>query len=331
VRTNVIAERHSPGGVSEHQVFIADRRQESDAAFSLWLARAATGASLPAWAPGAHIDVMLPSGMIRQFSLCGDPDDRGAWQICVQREQNSRGGTVWLAEHANVGTTLTVRGPRNNFPLVDAAGYRFVAGGIGITPILSMIREVDHDGLPWRLVYGGRHRGSMAFADVLADYGQQVNLVPQDELGLIDLQTFLAGPLPGEVVYCCGPEPLLKVVELLCEQWPPRSLHIERFSADPRALAAEPADEASFQVVCAQSGVTLAVPPGRSILSVAEENGIDVVFSCTEGVCGTCETTVLGGVPEHHDSLLTDEEREASETMMICVSRCRQGPLVLDL
>jgi len=328
--TDVIAARHAPGRVSEHEVVISGRRQESDAAFSLWLAHPG-GGELPPWAPGAHIDVMLPTGVLRQFSLCGEPEDRSAWQICVQREQNGRGGTAWLAEHARPGMSLVARGPRNNFPLAEAAGFRFIAGGIGITPILPMIRQVDRDGLPWRMVYGGRHRGSMAFTGQLARY-PQVALVPQDEMGLIDLDSFLAGPASGEVVYCCGPEPLLEAVEQHCQRWPLHSLHVERFSADPRVLVT-PAGEAgtSFEVVCARSGMTLTVPPDRSILSVAEENGIDVVFSCTEGICGTCETAVLGGVPEHHDSLLTEEEREASESMMICVSRCRGGPLILDL
>ena len=316
-------------GMPEREVVVSVREPAATAAFCLILTAPGCG-PLPGWSPGAHIDVLLPGGLIRQYSLCGDPADRASWRICVQREPDSRGGSAWLAEQARPGTVLRVRGPRNNFALVPAPRYRFLAGGIGITPLLPMIAEVSAAGRPWRLLYGGRTRASMAFTGELSGYGGAVTLAPQSEAGLLDLDSYLAAPQAGEAVYCCGPEPLIEAAEQRCASWPAGSLHVERFAADPREAASRDRDLA-FEVTCSRSGLTLTVPPGQSILAAVREAGLDVDFSCTEGICGTCETAVLGGVPDHRDSLLTAQEREAGDTMMICVSRCRAGPLVLDL
>jgi ferredoxin-NADP reductase len=279
------------------------------------------GEALQHWEPGAHVDLLLPNGLVRQYSLCGDPADRSVFTLAVLLEPNGRGGSRYLHEQLRAGDRVRIRGPRNNFGLVDAKRYLFIAGGIGITPILPMLAAVHPD---WRLVYGGRTRASMAFAgDLCRRYGDRVRIRPQDETGLLPLETLLADADPDTAVYCCGPEPLLAAVEERC---PPETLHLERFAPRPDA---GPRD--AFEVELARSGTTILVPQGRSILESVEDAGVTVLSSCREGTCGTCETAVLDGMPDHRDSLLTPAERETGDVMMICVSRARGGRLVLDL
>ncbi|KIF78828.1 ferredoxin [Streptomyces sp. 150FB] len=296
----------------------------------------ADGRPLPAWAPGAHIDLLLAPGLERQYSLCGDPGDTSALQVSVLREPAGRGGSQYVHDKLTEGATLQARGPRNHFALAESPGYLFIAGGIGITPVLPMIAEADARGADWRLVYGGRTRASMAFAaELTARWPDRVELCPQDESGLLDLEGLLGVPRDDTAVYCCGPEPLLAAVEERCTSWPPGSLHTERFAPKVTeaagAVDAAQAVEAPFEVELAQSGMTLTVPPGRSVLEVVEEAGVPVLSSCREGTCGTCETGVLGGVPDHRDSLLTADEQAVGDVMFICVSRCRSGRLILDL
>jgi ferredoxin-NADP reductase len=300
---------------------LADRRPVADGVVLLSLRRP-DGGQLPPWEPGAHIDVVLDD-LVRQYSLCSDPADRTTWQIAVQREEDGRGGSRRVHALAT-GAAVRVGGPRNHFPLVLAPRYLFVAGGIGITPILPMVRVVAAQGTSWRLVYGGRARRTMAFHDELAGHGEHVDLCPQDERGLPDLAALFADPEiadEGTAVYCCGPEPLLAAVESY-RSGP--SLHVERFAP----LQVEGAG--AFEVELANSGRTLPVPADRSVLDVLEEAGVPVLWSCREGTCGTCETGVLEGVPEHHDTVLTDDERRVGDVMMVCVSR-GTGRLVLDL
>jgi ferredoxin-NADP reductase len=311
----------------EADVVVRSRRDAADGVVTLELALPG-GADLPAWTPGAHIDVELPTGLTRQYSLCGDPADRGTWRIGVLREAEGRGGSLWIADELAEGQTLRVRGPRNNFPLLPARRYVFVAGGIGITPLVPMIAAAEAAGAEWELHYGGRTRASMAFVEQLSAHGERVHLHPQDEVGLLPLDTVLGTPVADTLVYCCGPSPLLDAVEQSCRAWGAGVLHVERFTA----LAVESDGPATgFEVVCEQSGITVEVPPELSILEAVENAGINVLSSCTEGICGTCETTVLEGEIEHRDSLLTDDEKAANDTMMICVSRCRGARLVLDL
>jgi ferredoxin-NADP reductase len=287
------------------------------------------GDALPPWTPGAHVDLLLGPDLVRQYSLCGSPSDSRTIRVGVLREPHSRGGSSFVHEQIGVGSRVRVRGPRNHFPLVASPHYRFVAGGIGITPLLPMMAEATAAGAEWSLLYGGRSRASMAFTDELERYGDRVTLAPQDEVGLLDLDALLGTPQPDTLVYCCGPEPLLAAVEQRCASWPAGSLHLERFAAKPGA--SEGGDDHAFEVELAQTGVTLAVPADRSIFDVVQEAGVSVIGSCLEGICGTCETFVLEGEPEHRDSVLSDEEHAANETMMICVSRCRGERLVLDL
>jgi ferredoxin-NADP reductase len=287
------------------------------------------GDTLPPWTPGAHVDLLLGPDLVRQYSLCGSPSDSTTIRVAVLREPHSRGGSSFVHEQLTTGTRVRVRGPRNHFPLVASPRYLFVAGGIGITPLLPMMAEATAAGAEWSLLYGGRTRASMAFTDELAGYGDRVTLAPQDEVGLLDLDGLLGTPQPDTLVYCCGPEPLLAAVEARCAGWPPGSLHLERFAAKP---VAEPAEgERAFTVELAQTGITLTVPADRSIFDVVQEAGVSVIGSCLEGICGTCESFVLEGEPDHRDSVLSAEEHAANETMMICVSRCKGERLVLDL
>ncbi|MFJ8111610.1 PDR/VanB family oxidoreductase [Streptomyces sp. NPDC096132] len=309
---------------------VASRTVAADAVVSLTLSRP-DGGALPPWTPGAHIDVLLPGddgGLVRQYSLCGHPANRETWQIAVLREPGGRGGSAYVHDHLGEGATVRVRGPRNNFPLRPAARHLFIAGGVGITPVLPMVEAAEAAGSDWRLLYGGRTRTSMAFLDRLAPHGDRVLIRPQDEYGLLDLTAHLGAPEEGTLVHACGPEPLLRAVQEQCAGWPPGTLGVERF-APVRAAGTGPA--AAFDVELARSGLVLTVPPGRSVLETLEEAGVAVDFSCREGTCGTCETDVLDGRPDHRDTLLTEDERAAGDTMLICVSRSCGPRLVLDL
>ncbi|MEV5966555.1 PDR/VanB family oxidoreductase [Kribbella sp. NPDC051952] len=284
---------------------------------------------LPPWTPGSHIDVQIRPGLVRQYSLCGDPEDRSQWRIAVLREPVSRGGSAALCERIQPGDVLPVTGPRNHFPLHESPRYLFIAGGIGITPIIPMIRAAQAAGADWRLVYGGRTEASMAYREELARIDPaRVLEWPQDLRGLIELDQLLGEVQPGTLIYCCGPEPLIAAVEAKSAHWPHRSLQVERFA--PRPVTSE-APNTSFEVELVDSGEVLVVPADQSILEVVDEAGIYVLSNCEEGTCGTCQTTVLEGVPDHRDSVLDDDERAANDTMMICVSRALSARLVLDL
>ncbi len=311
---------------AELDVVVVRKSVIADDVVSLAL-RAAAG-PLPTWSPGAHIDVVLPNKKVRQFSLCGDPADDEEWRLGVLREQAGRGGSAYVVDELAEGTRLTVRGPRNHFELAPAARYLFIAGGIGITPILPMLRAATQAGAQWQLWYGGRSASSMAFLDELAECDGRVRVWPQDERGLLPVEEILATRRDDTLVYCCGPAPLLQVVEEFCLEWPAGALHVERFT--PTAPF-DAADDQPFEVELARSGKTLTVQAGTSILHTVEAAGVVVLSSCQEGTCGTCETEVLEGTPDHRDCVLTDAERAACDVMMICVSRSRSGRLVLDL
>ncbi|MFB9316592.1 PDR/VanB family oxidoreductase [Cryptosporangium minutisporangium] len=285
------------------------------------------GGRLPDWTPGAHLDLLLPGNVNRQYSLCGNRWDPTTYQVAVLREPDGRGGSAYVHDRLRDGDVVGVGGPRNNFPLVPADRYLFVAGGIGITPILPMIAHAELLGTSWTLLYGGRTRASMAFLDRLAAYGDRVLIRPQDEFGLLDLRSALSGAEPGTKVYCCGPGPLLDAIEIICAGLPPGSLRTERFVPKPQG---PPVRSTPFDVELARSGVTVPVPPGVSVLTAMAEAGVPVLSSCRQGTCGTCETPVLDGVPDHRDSLLSEAERAAGRSMFVCVSRSCTDRLVLD-
>ncbi|MPY53877.1 PDR/VanB family oxidoreductase [Streptomyces acidicola] len=312
---------------SEHCLVVADRLEAADGVASLTL-RLPNDGPLPQWEPGAHVELLLDDGLVRTYSLCGDPHDRSSWRIGVLRTEDSRGGSAYVHDKLHVGGRVRVRGPRNNFGLTPARRYLFVAGGIGITPILPMVAAAESAGAKWQLLYGGRSRSSMAFIDELARYGDAVTVRPQDRFGLLDLDGFLGEPDDEALVYCCGPEPLLAAVEERCRAWRPGALRVERFRAKEQEAPAESAD---FDVVCSRSALTVRVTPDQSVLQAVRAAGVTALSSCAEGICGTCETEVLEGAPDHRDSVLSAEERASGETMMICVSRARTPRLVLDL
>ncbi|MEU1077386.1 MULTISPECIES: PDR/VanB family oxidoreductase [unclassified Streptomyces] len=303
---------------------VAERAVPAEGVVLLRLA-SPTGAPLPAWRPGAHLDLLLPSGLVRQYSLCGDPADRSAYTVATRLIEDGRGGSREVHELLREGTGLVVRGPRNRFPLTPAPSYAFVAGGIGITPVLPMLRAVEAAGGAWRLLYGGRSRASMPFLDEIEKLGAgdaRVTVVPEDEAGLPDAAAFLAGTDEGAAVYCCGPEPLMDAVAAALPEG--RALHLERFTP-----GAGTAQLGTFEVELRRTGRTLTVPAGRSVLATVREELPDLAYSCRQGFCGTCQQRVLEGEVDHQDELLTDAERE--DSMLICVSRCRGRKLVLDL
>ncbi|MFN8189038.1 MAG: PDR/VanB family oxidoreductase [Nocardioidaceae bacterium] len=316
-----------PTEVSEFEadVLVSTVTRPADDVVELTLS-AQDGRPLPPWTPGAHIDLMLADGLVRQYSLCSSPGDLSSYRVAVLLTPDSRGGS--RAVHAlTEGQTLRIRGPRNNFQLVSSPRYVFIGGGIGITPMLPMIEAADTAGTDWHLYYGGRTRSSMAYADQLASYGERVTFVPQDEAGLLDIAGILASPDPDTLIYCCGPEPLLAVVEQHAAPWPHGALHLERFAA--KEIEKE-GDDAAFELVLQRSGLTVTVPADQTVFTAMREAGVAVLGSCLEGICGTCETGVLEGEVDHRDSVLDADEQEANDCMMVCVSRARTARLVLD-
>ncbi|MFI6877998.1 PDR/VanB family oxidoreductase [Streptomyces sp. NPDC050400] len=314
----------NPADEQELDLLVHRTTWEADGVLSVDLVHP-DGKPLPAWTPGSHLDLHV-GGFVRQYSLCGDPAECGTYRLGILDEPSSRGGSRHVHTKLRPGQTVRVAGPRNHFELEGASSYVFVAGGIGITPILAMARQAARDGVPYRLVHGGRSRASMAFgAELAALPGGEVTFVPQDEQGHIDLAAVLDGLPADALVYCCGPEPLLKAVEAAC---PDGQLRLERFAAP---VVERDGDDTGFEVECRTSGLTLNVGPDTSILEAAESAGLTVNSSCRDGICGSCETRVLAGTPDHRDFLLSESEHAASETMMICVSRCVSDRLVLDL
>jgi ferredoxin-NADP reductase len=286
------------------------------------------GRDLPRWEPGAHIDLRIPDGSVRQYSLCGDPSDAASWRIAVLREENSRGGSAYLHEQVGTGSLIDVGEPRNNFPLRPGARVRLVAGGIGVTPLLPMVGELAAHGRDWRLYYGGRRRDRMAFLDELARYGDRVRVLPEDEHGLLPIADVVRDLDDGTLLYCCGPEPLLGAVERAFGAGGTGSLHVERFS--PREPEPTAGPDRPFEVLLARSGRVVPVRADQSVLDAMALAGLDVPSSCREGTCASCETTVLDGLVDHRDSVLSDEERAAGRTMMLCVSRAVSERVTLD-
>jgi ferredoxin-NADP reductase len=296
------------------------------------------GSPLPPWDPGAHIDVHLPSGRVRSYSLHGDPGDRSSYHIAVLDVANGRGGSSEVHRVAAPGAELSASAPLNSFRMQPAREYLFLAGGVGVTPLLPMAREAARAGVPWTFVYGGRTRASMAFLDVLSSLpGGHLEAVPQDERGRPDLAAAFAALSAGAAAYCCGPAGMLDAaVRTGASTRPAVPVHIERFqaAADPAARAGDPqagADGPPFVVELARSGLTIEVPPGISVLDAVRARVPGVMSNCEQGICSACETAVLAGVPDHRDSVLTPREKAANGYMMICVSRSLTPRLVLDL
>jgi ferredoxin-NADP reductase len=296
------------------------------------------GRDLPAWTPGSHIDVVLPmpaggEQLERQYSLCGDLSDRSRWRIAVLREDAGRGGSVRIHDEIAVGQRLRVRGPRNHFAFEVTPGtrYRFVAGGIGITPLRAMVAMAAAAGVEWTLDYAGRSLGTMAFAEELvAAYPDRVRLHAADAGGRLEIAALCRATDDATAVYACGPARLIEAVEAGMPPGSEARLHVERFEAKEFG---EPVWPDPFEVELALSGDVVTVAPGQSVLDAIAEQSPDtlVLSSCRRGTCGTCEVGVLEGEVEHRDSVLTPLEQEGDTVMMVCVSRAACPRLVLDL
>lgn len=286
---------------------------------------------VPMWEAGAHIDIILPSGKIRQYSLCPPVTD-GTLRISVLWQPDGTGGSEEVHQTQLVGRTVGIRGPRNHFPLTEAGDFIFIAGGIGITPILSMIEVAESRGAAWHLLYGGQSRETMAFLPKISSYDpDRITLAPQDEVGLPDLASVLDRMDDRTSVYCCGPEGLIRAVSDLCAARGRESqLHVERFGGSSGAPFLSP-DSKPFRVRLERAGIELDVPADRTLLDVILDVLPETPHGCLKGYCGACETTVLDGEVEHNDEILSEEERRESKTMMPCVSRGCGSRLTLDL
>ena len=284
------------------------------------------GGTLPVWQPGAHITVHLPNGLERQYSLCGDPAEREHFDIAVLHTEHSEGGSEWIHSSLKPGVTLEVTGPRNHFELEPASEYLFIAGGIGITPIMAMIESLPAK-RSWRLIYLGRNRGHMAFVDDLTlRYPDRVTVVASDDRKVrakFSLENLNVGA--NEQVYCCGPEALMEAVT---EKVPSERMHLERFVPLHRE-SSSPAGE--INVICRKSRKDFIVPAEESLLHAMERNGVPILGSCDKGVCGTCEVRVVSGTPIHLDSVMDDAEKDELRIMYPCVSRATSDPLTLDI
>ena len=290
-------------------------------------------ASLPAFSAGAHIDVHLPSGLTRSYSLLNDPQETHRYCIGVNRDAHSRGGSRHMHEQLRTGAVLSISVPRNLFEMDESAPFNvFIAGGIGITPMLSMIARSQALGTPWRLHYAARTRQHAGFLDLLARYqdqpGADVQLNFDQESGgrMLDLSAVIAALPEGAHVYACGPQPLLAAYEQATASLPPARVHREYFAAKEAA-----ATDGSYTVTLARSQRTLQIQPGQTLLDGLIAIGAEPTFSCQQGICGTCEVRVLEGTPDHRDMVLTEAEQAANDRMMVCCSGAKSARLVLDL
>lgn len=325
-------------------------RHEADGVVSIELLPADASVAFPPFDAGSHIDLHLPNGLVRNYSLLNATGDAGRYVIGVLLDRQSRGGSRWVHSDLRVGMTLPIAAPRNNFLLhEDAAHSVLVAGGIGITPILCMARRLSRLGNSFELLYLARSRRSAAFTAEIEALGAPVVWHFDDEAGgPADLRGLLgqrppravtpsamqpatppATPPPGTHYYACGPSPLLDAFEQVCGDLGYSHAHIERFAA--LAIDASPQARTRYTAELRSSGRTFVITPEKSLLDSLLEGGVHVEYSCLEGVCGTCETGVVSGLPDHRDSVLSDSEKASNTVMMVCVSGCRSERLVLDL
>ena len=290
-----------------------------------------TGERLPRWYPGAHLDIHLPSGRIRQYSLCGDPARTDEYRIAVRRIPDGGGGSAEVHDALREGTTVHTHGPRNAFPLTvpgygsPARQFRFIAGGIGITPVLPMLAMARRIGVDWSMLYTGRSLDSLPFVDEVATFGAAVEIRTDDRHGLPSAAELLGDCPEGTAVYACGPAPMLSAIRTALVGRGDVELHFERFAAPPVV------DGREFRVTVASTGQTVAVGADETLLAGLRRAGVHTPYSCQQGFCGTCRTRVLSGAVDHCDTLLTDPERAAG-MMLTCVSRAADGSdLTLDL
>jgi phthalate 4,5-dioxygenase reductase component len=291
--------------------------------------RHAGGNELPQFFAGAHIAIRVPNGMLRKYSLCNDPAERDRYQVAVKREVNGRGGSCSLIDDVKAGDELTVTSPVNDFGLPPRAqDFLFIAGGIGVTPIMAMIRQVMAEGKRFRLFYCTRSPETTAFLDELsAPQFKDMVTIHYDQgeiLRSLDLRPILAERKNREHLYCCGPRPLMEAVRAMTDHWSSTAVHFEAFS---EAETHKP-DDKPFKVRLARSGAVLGVSTSTTILEALREHGLEVPSSCETGTCGICRTKLLAGEADHRDLVLAEHERK--DTIMICVSRARSGEITID-
>lgn len=294
------------------------------------------GLALPAYGAGAHIDVLLPNDLVRSYSLIGPLDDMSRYRIAVARDEHSRGGSVFLHDDIRPGMRLAIKGPRNHFPLIENDGpVVLIAGGIGVTPLWCMAQRLTAIGVPWRMYYACRSRAAASFVPELLNAAQRARAPlsfwwdDENEGRPFDITAALADAPAEAHLYCCGPAPMLAAFRAATADRPDDRIHTESFKVEGPESALPPIG--NFTAVLARSGVSLEVPEGASILDACIMNGIEAPYSCYEGLCGTCETRVLEGVPDHRDNLLTPRARASNETIIICRSGSKTNRLVLDL
>lgn len=291
------------------------------------------GGDLPAWTPGGHVDLTFDhegQTFRRSYSLCGDPADGRTWRFGVRNAARSRGGSAFLVGKLMPGALLEGAPPRNTFALTPAPACLLVAGGIGITPLLPMARSLAASGASWRLLYVGRDRGSMPFLDEVEALGPAAEIWTTGSRGRPDWTERLRSVPEGGQVYACGPSGMLDALAASAGACSHVTLRVERFGSPGRAD--DPAaGSRAFRVRLARTRKTITVANDRTLLDALEEAGIMVPSTCREGVCGSCETAVLAGAVDHHDHVLSDQEKERGDVMLVCVSRCRGEQLTLDL
>jgi ferredoxin-NADP reductase len=290
------------------------------------------GAKLPPYKPGAHIDLHLPNDLLRQFSLVAPSSDPDSYVVGVKRDAASRGGSRYIIEEMRVGDRIKISAPRNNFPLVENAEHVvLIAGGIGITPIWCMVQELSALKRSWKIHYSCRSREDMAFLEALQKLDpQSVHLHFDDEAEgkFLDLAAAIAAAPPNAHFYCCGPNPMLKAFEAAAAARPRGNVHVEYFTPKDDAASAP---IGGFWVELARSGEEYFITEGKKVLEVLFEAGVDVDYSCELGICGACETRVISGIPEHHDSVLSEEEQASNTKVMICCCGSKTERLVLDM
>jgi ferredoxin-NADP reductase len=286
------------------------------------------GAPLPTYEPGAHIDLHLPNGLLRNYSLVVDQPDPATYTVGIKRDPASRGGSRWIHEAMPVGATLKIGGPRNNFRLREDAPHTVLfAGGIGITPIWCMVQRLVRLGKSWKLFYACRSRADMAFLDALQEMAPaQLHFDDESAGKFLDVAAIAMQAPRDSHLYCCGPAPMMQAFEAATADWPREQVHVEYFT--PKH---EPARKGGFTVELARSGGIYFIPEGETILNVLLDAGIDVDYSCELGICGACEQRVVSGVPDHRDSILSEEEQAENKRVMICCAGCKTDRLVLDL
>lgn len=309
------------------QLRVAGKRELATGIFGFDLV-APDGSDLPLFTAGSHVCIRTPAGLLRKYSLCGDPAERGSYAIAVKREPCGRGGSASMVQKLRVGENLSVSLPSNDFPLVKSpAGYVLIAGGIGVTPIMSMIRHLKATGGRFKLYYCTRSPAHTAFLDELIRPEFRGQVMIHHDAGeadkAFDLWPVLERPA-GQHVYCCGPRAMMEAVHDMTGHWPVSAVHFESFSEPEKQTRSD----RPFRVKLARSGSVVDVPVGTTILKALRDAGHPVASSCESGTCGTCKTRLLGGIPDHRDLVLAEHER--ADHVMVCVSRALSDELVID-